>query len=313
MQKQGGMMEDTSQLVTQFEAYLLTEKRVAQNTFLAYKRDVAQLCSFLHKKKVALGQCTKAHLKMYLKAFKDEGLSAKSIARKISTLKLLFEFLHEHYKIPNAAQSLIFPKLEKTLPPYLSEQEVQSLLQAANKDNSLKGIRNKVMLYVMYASGMRVSELVALKIDQIHFDTGFIHLVGKGNKERMVPLPKNILELLRFYLDHAYVKLFPEKLISQAKKQNYLFIAVYQNQVKPLSRQSFWMILKKILQHVAIFKQVSPHSLRHSLATHLLKNGADIRSIQILLGHENLATVQVYTHLENSELRKVYDKKHPRA
>ena len=171
------------------------------------------------------------------------------------------------------------------------------------------------MVYLLYASGMRVSELVSLTTEQIQFDTGFVSLMGKGNKERMVPLPKNVLELLRYFLDHIYPKLMPKpKEGKELKKdKNYLFFSAYAGQLKPISRQSFWIILKKILAKACIYKDISPHTLRHSLATHLLKSGANIRSLQQLLGHEQISTVQIYTHLEKSHVRRVYDKKHPRA
>lgn len=306
-------MPDDIDYVAQFQAYLLTEKRVSENTFAAYSTDIDQLDLFVKKQKLTFDTVQKRQLNSFLKGIRDQGIKAKTLSRKISSIKLFFTYLHDHYKLPNPAKSLIFPKLEKTLPNYLSEDEIQKLLLAANSDNSDKGIRNKVMLYVLYATGMRVSELVHLTVDQLHFDTGFVHLVGKGNKERVIPLPKNILELLRYYLDHIYHKLLGGNAHLQKASKSYLFAASYGHVVKPLSRQSFWMILKKILTKAMISKNISPHSLRHSLATHLLKNGADIRSLQLLLGHENIATVQVYTHLEKSQVRKVYDAKHPRA
>ncbi len=305
MQDQNGV----SDYFESFKTYLITEKRVLQNTFLAYKRDIDQFYLFLKQRRLDVDRCKKEHLKNFLKELKTQGLSAKSLSRKISSLKRYFDFLNLRYKIPNIASALIFPKTEKTLPNYLSEPELKKLLVAANKDHSLKGQRNKVMLYLLYASGVRVSELVNMTFEQIHFDTGFIQLMGKGNKERSIPLPKNILELLRYYTEHIYPKLVP----SCTEKQSYIFVTLHKNKVKPITRQLFWLALKKILKKANIVKNVSPHSLRHSLATHLLKNGADIRSLQMILGHENLATVQIYTHLENRELRKVYDEKHPRA
>lgn len=297
----------------QFHAFLLAEKRVSQNTFQAYKRDVEQLCHFLKSTKVSLDRCRKNQLIAFLKYLKDEGITAKSVSRKISTLKLFFTFLNERFGLHNSAQSLIFPKFEQKLPSFLTELEVQNLLGTANKERGDKGARNKVMLYLLYASGMRVSELVTLMIDQIEFESNLIRLSGKGNKERIVPLPQNIVQLLRQYIDHVRPALIPVHVQEKAKLKNFLFPACYNNELKALSRQSFWIILKKILIKANIFKPISPHSLRHSLATHLLKKGADIRSLQLLLGHENLSTVQVYTHLGDSELRKIYDKKHPRA
>ena len=304
---------------TSFTTFLLTEKRVSKNTFLAYRRDIEQLLNFFKDKKLTIKSCNQNDIKKFLKKLKDLGVSAKTLSRKISCLKAFFNFLSDRFKIPNRAGSLIFPKIEKTLPIYLTELEVENLLGAASKDRSDKGVRNRVMLSLIYASGMRVSELVNLKIDQIHFDTGFIGIIGKGNKERLVPLPVNVLKFLRFYLDNIYEKLKPKKtsdksfLDKNSFGQNFLFFSFYRKQIKPISRQSFWIILKNILSKADIKKKVSPHTLRHSLATHLLKSGANIRSLQMLLGHEQLTTVQVYTHLEKSHLRKVYDDKHPRA
>lgn len=303
-------MGDEIDYQAQFEAYLLTERRVSDNTFAAYSRDIRQLCHYLKGRRVRIVKCTKEHLRAFLKALKETGVTAKSLSRKISAIKLFYTFLKDRYKLPNVAAALTFPTLEKRLPNYLSEDEVQQLLIAASSDTSFRGIRNKVMLYLLYASGVRVSELVAMTIDQLHFDSGFVHIVGKGKKERVVPLPKNLLDLLRYYIDHVYVKLLPSNVTS---KNNYLFFSSQKEVIKPMSRQFFWQILKKILHQAGIVRNVSPHSLRHSLATHLLKNGADIRSLQMLLGHENLATVQIYTHLSNPQLRQIYDKKHPRA
>ena len=307
--------KDLDKVLAFFETYLLTEKRVSKNTFFAYKKDIEQLFDFFKKNKNNIKNCNKNHLKKFLKILKDQGLTAKTISRKISSIKTLFDYLNTKFKIQNKANSLIFPKLEQTLPIYMTQEEVKKLLESANKDTSVRGIRNKVMLYLLYASGMRVSELVNLVSDQLHLDTGFVSLIGKGNKERLVPLPKNILTLLKFYLDSVYPKLFPKKnnFEIKNKKYNYLFFSLYDGQLKPISRQSFWLILKKFLKISNISKNISPHTLRHSLATHLLKSGADIRSLQLLLGHEQLSTVQVYTHLEKGQIREVYDKKHPRA
>ncbi|MBD3231173.1 tyrosine recombinase [Candidatus Dependentiae bacterium] len=307
----GVIFKNDEKYLTFFQTYLLTEKRLTKNTLQAYKKDIEQLINFFNSNKIKVATCNKVNLKKFLRFLKGEGISSKTLSRKISSLKAFFGYLNERFDIPNRAQSLVFPKIEKKLPIYLTQDEVQKLLIAANKDSSNKGIRNKVMLYMMYASGMRVSELVSLTIDQIKFDTGFVSLMGKGNKERLVPLPKNVLQLVRFYLDHIHSKLISKNHI--LKKQNYLFFSVYNGEAKPISRQSFWIILKKILMQANIFKNISPHTLRHSLATHLLKSGANIRSLQLLLGHEQISTVQIYTHLEKGHVRKVYDKKHPRA
>lgn len=295
----------------QFHTYLLTEKRVSKNTLDAYKRDIQQFFNYCIEQDLTFEELKKSELTKYLAFHKKKGLKSRSLARKISALKQLFSYLHEHYQLPNVAAALSTPKIEKNLPTYLTEQEVQKLLVAAKIDTSPRGVRDKVMLYLLYASGLRVSELVSLTIDQIRFDTGFLQLMGKGKKERHVPLPRNMIDLLRSYCDSIRPQ-FIRGLQEQADCL-YLFPVMYRKTIKPISRQLFWLSLKKLLSHANLFKNVSPHTLRHSLATHLLKNGADIRSLQMLLGHESLATIQVYTHLDKSDVRKVYDKKHPRA
>jgi len=304
-------MKEDLHYLTHFEMFLLTEKRVAQNTFAAYNKDIEQFLDFLKSEKKNLTKCGKPQLKKFLRALKQTGISSKTLSRKISSLKLFFSFLHDRFDFANKAASLIFPKTEKKLPIYLSEEEIQKLFDAANKNNSYRGVRNKVMLSLLYASGMRVSELVSMKLDQIRFDTGFVSIIGKGSKERMVPVPQRVIELIRFYIDKVYNKLLPKELRNE--KNVYLFPVGYQKKIKPISRQQFWSILKKIIIKAGITKNISPHTLRHSLATHLLKKGVNIRLLQVLLGHEQLTTVQIYTHLENSHLREEYDKKHPRA
>jgi integrase/recombinase XerD len=306
------MKRSNEDYLANFEAFLVSEKRVARNTFLAYKKDIVQLIEHLEEQKETVGTCVSKHLKQFLKTLKKDGLTAKTLSRKVSSMKLFFGFLSEHYKVGNVAKNLIFPKTDKKLPPYLTEDEILRLLNATEEDTTYRGIRNKVMLYLLYATGMRATELVKMTIDRIHFDSGFLSVLGKGNKERMVPVPRSILNLITQYLDTIYEKLVPVSLLKESNV-HYLFPSCYQGKVKPVSRQLLWSVMKNMLYQAGITKDVSPHSLRHSLATHLLKNGAHIRSLQLLLGHEQLTTVQIYTHLENQQLREIYDKKHPRA
>ena len=292
-----------------FEAYLLTERRVSQNTFAAYKKDIEQYVNFIQDHKITLKKATLVDLKKFLSHLKKLKLSARSMARKISTLKIFYSWAHQYHKWTNHADELIFPKLEKRLPSYLSEQEIEQLLEAAEQDTSAIGTRNKMMLYLLYVSGMRISELVHLKITDIHFDTGFIAVHGKGGKDRMIPIPMPMLELLKKYIEQGH-----KSFLKKTKKQtDYLFPIIYGKKIKPISRQSFWGILKKLWAKTGNKRPISPHKLRHSLATHLLKRGADLRSLQMILGHENLSTVQIYTHVDTGYLRKIYDKKHPRS
>lgn len=307
------MNADLFQLQTQFETYLLTEKRVAQNTFSAYKRDLEQFVAFTSRKKVSATDISAEHLKLFLQHLKRLKMSSRSMARKIATLKSFFTYLHyyggwQH----NFAHDLKTPKLDKKLPHFLSEEEVEKLFDITSKDTTIQGKRNQVMLYLLYVSGMRISELCNLLISDLHFDTGFIHVSGKGGKGRMIPLPHVMIDMLRNYTDTIYKNLSLKKGKMRADMQ-YLFPICYGGIIKPITRQAFWIILKKMWAKTGIDKSISPHKLRHSLATHMLKSGADLRSLQVLLGHENLSTVQIYTHIETSYLRSVYNKKHPRS
>ncbi len=292
-----------------FEAYLLTEKCVSQNTFDAYKRDIDQFMQFLQQEEIAIEKIKKSNLKKFLRFLHDLKISPRSISRKISTLKIFFSWAHRQFDWKNYAQELHFPKIEKKLPQYLSEQEIKHLFAIAQQDQSPIGRRNKIMLYLMYVSGMRVSELTHLTVSDIHFDTGFIAVTGKAGKQRMIPIPQPMLAMIKKYIQ-AMQQIFK---CSAIKDADYLFPVQYGKKIKPITRQACWGIIKKLCKKSAIERSISPHQLRHSLATHMLQKGADLRSLQLLLGHENITTVQVYTHVETTHLREVYDKKHPRS
>jgi integrase/recombinase XerD len=296
---------------TKFESYLLTEKRVAKNTFDAYRKDLEQFALYLQINNILLKKVTTIVLKDYLKYLRKKKIGHRSLARKISSLKTFFLYTHEHFDIKNYAHELITPKLEKKLPQYLSEKNIEKLFHQAQKDESNQGKRNCTMLYLLYVTGMRISELVGLEVSNIDLSQGFVTVPGKGGKERMVPLPQHMMKLLHHYLKDIY----PELLIKKNKvyKTDILFPTCYAGQAKGMSRQMFWIYLKELAAQVGIAHTISPHQLRHSLATHLLKKGANLRSLQMLLGHEQLTTVQIYTHVETEHLRKVYDKKHPRS
>lgn len=297
-------------IFTQFIAYLLTEKRVTANTLSAYKTDIGQFLDFINNKNIELPAATLETLKDFLAQLKSLNMTARTMGRKISALKTFFEYLSEHKQLENRARDLIFPKIERRLPVYLSESEVHELFGTAERDQSSQKLRNKVMLYLLYVTGARISELVSLTRSQVQFDTGFIMLHGKGGKDRMVPIPAPMVTIIKDYIEvttQTIIKRNPQA-------QDYLFPTVYAGTVKPITRQAFWGILKRLWsQTPGNNRSISPHTLRHSLATHMLKNGANLRSLQMLLGHEQLSTVQVYTHVEKSFVRGVYDKKHPRS
>ncbi|KKP35428.1 MAG: Tyrosine recombinase XerD subunit [candidate division TM6 bacterium GW2011_GWF2_32_72] len=296
------------QIINKFEAYLLTEKCVARNTFAAYKNDINQFVTFLNTKRVgSFEELTLDHLKKFLQYLVKSEISASSRSRKLSALKVLFEYLERNCGITNFTTDLSYPKLEKKLPEYLNENEISTFLQTASLDSSPIGVRNKTMLYLLYTSGMRISELVNCKLSDFQFDSQFFKISGKGGKERLMPLPKMMFELLQLYIKDVHSK------FTAKHSTDCLFPVLYAGQIKPITRQSLWKIVSDVWAKTGIKKSISPHKLRHSFATHLLKEGVDLRSLQMLLGHENISTVQIYTHVEVSHLRNVYDKKHPRS
>ncbi len=294
--------------IVKFTSYLLTEKRVSQNTFIAYRQDLQQFADFYKKEALQIEDLEKNHFTNFLASLKERGLSARSLARKIAALKALGSYANERYGIKNYAQELVMPKIKKSLPHYLSPQELEKLFESADQDRSLTGVRNKTMLYLMYVTGMRVSELIILKIAHVHRDTGMLAIEGKRGRERLVPIPDSMMQELAAYIDGTR-----SALLVGYGTCDYLFPGIYSKKANALTRQAFWSIIKQVWKVTGIEKSISPHVLRHSFATHMLNKGANLRSLQMLLGHENLATVQVYTHVETKHLRTIYDKKHPRS
>ena len=294
----------------EFEHYLLAEKFVAHNTAVSYLHDMDQFFDFLtQEKKESIETVSADDVKKYLEFLKKKlKVGAQSASRKLSALKTFIKWGVPRKKFHDFCQGISYPKLGKKLPQFLSEDIIEKLLESAAKDHTLSGQRNKIMICLMYVCGIRVTELIEIKMSQIQFDTGLIRISGKGNKERLVPLPLSVLQILRSYIENIH-----PKLCTGYMETDYLFPVTYGGKVRCMSRQAFWMLLKKIVKQADIDDHVSPHVLRHSVATHLLKKGANLRLLQMVLGHEQLQTVQVYTHIDISHLRKLYDAKHPRA
>ncbi len=295
-------------ILNKFEAYLVTKKCAALNSVHAYVADIKQFALFTQTNQQTLMTANQDTIKLFLKELKKKNITSRSIARKISSLKLFYKWAQDQLQWNNIATNFIIPKIEKKLPEFLTPEEVQELLEVAQNDTAENGKRNFVLLYLLYAGGLRISELTSLRIPQISFTEGIVKVHGKGAKERIVPLPHAIMELLKEYLDSVH-----KKFVAAHQATDYLFPTIYAGKIKPLSRQACWMMLKELCKKTTINRPISPHVLRHSIATHLLKNGAHLRSLQLLLGHENLSTVEIYTHIELSYLRTVYDKKHPRS
>jgi integrase/recombinase XerC len=299
------------QLYHKFEQYLMTEKMVASNTLQAYQSDLEQCMDFFKKQGcTTFHDVTTDHVKDFLYYLRMTlQVSARSASRKLSSLKSLCKYAQKYHNVHDFTFNVAFPKLEKKLPQFLTQEQVMQLFVQAQNDTTPSGHRNHVMISLAYVCGVRVSELVELTRTNINFDDQLVHVSGKGGKQRIVPLPESMSDLLQNYLHKSQPYLFKNMTIDS----DYLFPTLYADKIKPMSRQAFWIILKDIVIKAGLSDTISPHVLRHSIATHLLKKGANLRLLQMALGHEHLETVQVYTHVEISHLRKLYDAKHPRA
>jgi integrase/recombinase XerD len=307
-------------LLSKFLNYLQYEKRVADNTYQAYQRDIAQFEKYLatYSDVQELQEITNQHIKDYLRFLRlQAGVTPKSSSRKLSTLKTLSSYLNRYHDIPLFTQGVSFPKLSKQLPKHVSQEQIKLLLETAAQDITPLGHRNKLMIYMLYICGLRITELVTLKVSDIYFQERYIKILGKGSKERIIPLPIEMKEFLLKYVNQVHQALLTSGQSrggnSIQRSSDYLFPILYNGKIQPMTRQGFWRILKEIAQKAGFIHSVSPHMLRHSLATHMLKRGANLRILQTLLGHEKINTVQVYTHLDISHLRDLYDQYHPRA
>ncbi len=287
-----------------FLVYISVEKGLAENTSLAYKRDLVKYLSYLKKRKITdLGVVDRAEIQKYLMSLKSDSLSGKSIARNLVSIKVFHRFLLQERIIKDDVTSLLeLPKLWRTLPVCLSSQEVLQLMDAPDLKCS-KGYRDKAILEVFYASGMRVSEVAYILVNAINYESSFVKCKGKGSKERLVPLGKTATK---------YIKEYVKRYRAESDKYNseYLFLS---NRGKPFTRQSLWNIIKKYALKAGINKKITPHTLRHSFATHLLEGGADLRVVQEMLGHADISTTQIYTHVSKDKLHSVYNQFHPRA
>lgn len=290
-----------------FLHYLIVEKGLAENTIQSYRRDISAYLIFIEKKLqiTDINHVTRVHIMQFLSCLKDEGKSARTIARHIASIRSFHHFLILDKIVDHDPTVHIeTPHPELKLPKVLNTDEVDTLLNTPDLTTTL-GLRDKAMLELMYATGMRVSELVNLNINDVHLSLGFVRCLGKGNKERIIPIGKMATEALKEYLEKAR-----PKLINQKNKTDSLFM---NHHGQRLSRQGFWKILKQIAVKAGIEKELTPHTLRHSFATHLLENGADLRSVQELLGHSDISTTQIYTHVTKTRLKDVYNQFHPRA
>jgi len=296
---------EAQRLLDTYLDHLRVEKRLAANTLEAYGRDLVDFLAWAEGRNVQrVADLTEDDLRLYFTRLKKKGISARSVARKMSSVRGLFRFwAREGVIAGDPARRLEVPKTPRGLPRDLTLDEVERLLGQPDPDRAL-GVRDQALLEVLYATGLRVSELLGLCLQDLNLEVGFVVAYGKGKKERLVPLGDKAREGLTRYLAGVRPRL------CKAGKAPHVFL---NRSGKPLSRQGFWKRLKRYALAAGIRSPVTPHVLRHSFATHLLERGADLRSLQMMLGHASISTTQIYTHLNRERLKRIYEKYHPRA
>lgn len=293
--------------IQEYENYLKLERSLSENSVEAYVHDVVKLKQFLEisNRDISVLQVATVDLQDFIKYINELGMSAHSQARIISGLKSFYKFMmHEGEMDRDPAALLEAPKLGRKLPDTLEVHEIDKILEAIDHSKP-EGMRNRAMLETLYSSGLRVTELINLKISNIHFEIGFIRVVGKGNKERLVPIGRDALKYINIYREEVRVHLGVEK-----GHEAFLFL---NRRGKQLTRQMVFMVIKDLVTKAGLNKIVSPHTFRHSFATHLIEGGADLRAVQEMLGHESITTTEIYTHLDRDYLKQIIKDFHPRS
>jgi integrase/recombinase XerD len=290
-----------------YENYLRLEKSLSQNSIAAYINDINKLDEFLDKnfKKIPPERVKLNHLKSFVEWLNERGVSPRTQARTISGIKSFYKYLLIEGKITSDPTALLeSPKIGRKLPDILTMEEIDSLIEAVDLDKA-EGQRNKAMLETLYSCGLRVSELVNLKLTNLFFDQGFVKIEGKADKERLVPVSKRAIEEINKYLTG-----YRKTLKISKESENILFL---NRRGKKLSRVMIFTIIKNLADKVGLEKKISPHTFRHSFATHLINGGADLRAVQEMLGHESILTTEIYTHLDRDYLRSTIHQYHPRS
>lgn len=291
--------------ISDFKYYLQNDKRASKNTIQAYLTDLNLYAEFLKKYQniYDVTEIEREHIHKYILSLKRKDLSKQSIARKIIAIKEFHKFLFsENITKDNPAHFIETPKTDKALPIVLTKEEIEKMLASIPLDEPTD-IRNKAMMETLYASGLRISELLDLRLSNLHLKEKYMVVIGKGNKERMVPLGEMAVIYLRKYIETARLEL---------KKGN-TDLLFFNYKGDKMSRQGFYKYIVNLAKDCKITKEISPHTIRHSFATHLLEGGVDLRVVQELLGHEDISTTQIYTHIDKSKLKDMYDQTHPMA
>jgi integrase/recombinase XerD len=291
-------------LLGEYEVFLRVEKRLSPNSVEAYLRDMKQLAMFAESRGLTLTTLKHDDILGWCQESRDRGLASKSVARAVAAARGFYRYLvNDRILAENPTENLETSSPHRNLPKFLSGSEVALLMNAPDL-NEDRGLRDRAMMEVLYASGLRVSELIGLKITQFDAGIGVISCMGKGSKERIVPIGEEALQRVLQYMRESRPR------ILRRKKSNFLFVSRHG---KEMTRQGFWKILRDYGRKAGIRRSLAPHMLRHSFATHLLENGADLRSVQVMLGHSDISTTQIYTHVTQERLRQIYTKYHPRA
>ncbi|MFI3622533.1 site-specific tyrosine recombinase XerD [Vagococcus fluvialis] len=288
--------------------YLKIERGLSENTIQSYKRDLSQYFSFLDEKEISFWEQVDRYLVLdFLEFLRNEGKSSATIIRMVSSLRKFHQFLRQERMTDNdPMQHIDTPKKTQRLPKTLSIKEVEKIIESPDTNDAL-GIRDRAILEVMYATGLRVTELITLKLDDLHLSLGLLQTVGKGDKERIIPLGDVAIKWVNLYLEKSR----PELLAKNKKDKTNILFLNYKGE--GFTRQGIWKNLKVYVTQAGIEKEVTPHTLRHSFATHLLENGADLRVVQELLGHADISTTQIYTHISKKRMADVYKTYFPRA
>jgi integrase/recombinase XerD len=300
-------VEGMDEAIRNFLNFLTVERGASENTLAAYRNDLQQFSHFIAGRKKSLSKITRNDVVNYMLSLKEKAYAETTVARKLAAVKSFFAFLSGEGLVQrDPTENLPAPRIGKTLPKYLTPEQVDELLEQPNRRTGPEAKRDRAMLEVLYATGMRVTELVSINVEDISLspETAHVRCMGKGSKERMIPIHVQAAQILETYMKES------RPLFVRNKPETALFV---NRRGERLTRQGFWLILKTYARDADLGDEVTPHTLRHSFATHMLRGGTPLRNVQELLGHANISTTQIYTYLTRDHVREVYEEAHPRA